>query len=136
MDIEELYKKAKEASENSYSPYSRFRVGAALLSSDEEIFTGTNVENRSFGLTICAERSALVSAVARGKTRFKALFVYCPDAESPVSPCGACRQVISEFVPEDFPVIFRDKNGKTVKTTMGELFPYDSLHDLANRDSM
>ena len=104
MDIAELFRIATEAAGRSYSPYSKFRVGAALLCEDGSVVIGTNIENRSYGLTICAERSAIVSALAQGKKSFSALAISCPDASYPVSPCGACRQVISEFVGPDFPI--------------------------------
>jgi cytidine deaminase len=90
---------AKSASENAYCPYSRFRVGAAVLADCDEIVTGCNVENASYGLTICAERNAIFQAVARGKTRLKAVVIYTPTPK-PSAPCGACRQVINEFGPE------------------------------------
>ncbi len=114
----------------SYSPYSKFRVGAALLCDDGSVVTGANVENRSFGLTICAERSAIVSAIASGKKHFKALVIATPDAEYPVSPCGACRQVISEFMPASAPVIFGNSEQSYVASTVGELLPHDALHEL------
>lgn len=131
----ELLLIAKDAAEHSYSPYSRFRVGAALVCEDGTVITGANIENRSFGLTICAERSAIVKAFSLGKTEFKSLAISCPDADKPVSPCGACRQVISEFVSADFPIVFAGKNDEEfVETTIGELFPYDALHDLKEED--
>ena len=130
MDPLILVTRAREAAENAYAPYSRFRVGAALLCSDGSVITGSNVENRSFGLTNCAERSAVFTAVSLGKKEFRAIAVSCIDADYPVSPCGACRQVLSEFVPSGFPIYFSDKTGKWTATTMGELFPYDALHDL------
>jgi cytidine deaminase len=119
--LDELSRKAIEAAHNSYSPYSHFRVGAALKLSNGEIVTGTNVENVSFGLTICAERSALVSAVSRfgPDVRVEAVAVV-NDAPSP--PCGACRQMLSEFVLPDAPVTFPAAEG--VKTmTLIELMP-------------
>jgi cytidine deaminase len=131
MDPLILIAKSREAAERAYAPYSHFRVGAALLCSDGSIITGSNVENRSYGLTNCAERSAVFTAVSEGKKEFEALAVSCIDADYPVSPCGACRQVLSEFVSAGFPVYFSDKNGKFIKTTSGELFPHDALHDLA-----
>ncbi len=134
MELADLLAKATEAAESSYSPYSRFRVGAALLCEDGTVVTGANVENRSFGLTICAERSALVAAIAGGRRRFKALAISCPDADYPVSPCGACRQFISEFVEASFPVRFGGADGRVVDTTMGELMPFDALHELATRE--
>ena len=133
MNKEKLMEMATKAAELSYSPYSRFRVGAALLCQDGTVVTAANIENRSFGLTICAERSAIVKACSLGLTSYTALAVSCPDADYPVSPCGACRQVISEFVTKDFPVYFCGKNiAEMVSTTMGELFPFDALHELAN----
>jgi cytidine deaminase len=133
MDNKELFAMAMEVANRAYAPYSKFRVGAALLCEDGTVITGANIENRSFGLTICAERSALVTALSRGITRFKALVVACPDAKYPVSPCGACRQVISEFVKPDFPISFGGADGKLVQTSMAELFPHDALHELANQ---
>jgi cytidine deaminase len=131
MDLDRLFKEAEKAARNSYSPYSHFRVGAALLSEDGKIFTGANVENRSFGLTICAERSALVSAVSTGVKRFAALAISTPDSEIPVGPCGACRQVLSEFMSGESPVRFGGSSAERVNTTIGELYPFDSLHELA-----
>ena len=132
MEIgEKLFAAALDAARNSYSPYSKFRVGAAILCGDGSITIGTNVENRSFGLTICAERSALVAAVSAGKHDFKAIAIATPDASYAVSPCGACRQVLSEFFPPDAHVEFGDSLGNRVRCTIGALMPYDALHDLA-----
>ncbi|OHE71856.1 MAG: cytidine deaminase [Treponema sp. RIFOXYC1_FULL_61_9] len=134
IDMDALFIKAREAAARSYSPYSRFRVGAALLSEDGRIFVGTNVENRSFGLTVCAERSAVSAAIVAGARRFVAIAVSTPDSRSPVGPCGACRQVLSEFLDPSAPVRFGGEGGDgggLVDTTIGELLPLDSLHDLA-----
>jgi cytidine deaminase len=133
MDIDGLFDLALEASRASYSPYSRFRVGAALLCADGSVVTGTNVENRSFGLTICAERNAVTAAIGAGKREFSMIAVATPDAEYPVSPCGACRQVLSEFMAPETPVIFGHKAEGLVVTTVGELYPHDALHELAKR---
>ncbi len=133
MKAMELFLLATAAAHHAHAPYSHFRVGAALLCEDGTVITGANVENRSFGLTICAERSALVAAISQGKKHFKALAISCPDAAYPVSPCGACRQVISEFVRPDFPICFGGADGKLVETTMAELMPYDALHELADK---
>jgi cytidine deaminase len=133
MNIEDLLQKASAASICTYSPYSSFPVGAALLCTSGEIYTGTNVENRSFGLTNCAERSALFTAVSAGEREFSALAVVAPLSDVPVPPCGACRQVLSEFVAQDFPVYFAGKTLSYVKKTMGELLPYDSLHELKSQ---
>lgn len=114
-----LIHKAIEARSNSYSPYSKFPVGAALLTEDGEIFTGVNVENASIGLTICAERSAMTAAVSNGKRKFLAIAVSGPNSE-PTPPCGACRQFMAEF--GDFPV-FIVGTEKTIRTSVAELLP-------------
>jgi len=130
----ELLENARKAAEQAYAPYSRFRVGAALRCKDGSIVTGVNIENRSYGLTVCAERVAMFSAIAQGKREFTALAVFCLDADYPVSPCGACRQVISEFVPKDFPILFSGGKGDFVTTSMETLYPYDALHELGKKD--
>lgn len=130
MDINGLFARALEASSASYSPYSHFRVGAAILCADESIVVGANIENRSFGLTICAERSALVSAVSQRKRDFSMIAIATPDSDYPVSPCGACRQVLSEFMKPETPVVFGHSIKDIVVTTIGQLFPYDALHEL------
>ncbi|UCG00252.1 MAG: cytidine deaminase [Spirochaetaceae bacterium] len=131
-DMSKLLEQARRAADASYSPYSHFRVGAALLCKDGTIITGTNVENRSYGLTICAERSAIFSAVSTGRKDFEAIAISTPDSGPAVAPCGACRQVISEFVGEDFPVVFAGREQR-LDTTIGDLYPYDSLQDLGRR---
>jgi len=118
-----LLELARGAAANSYSPYSRFRVGAALRLTNGEIVTGTNVENVSYGLTICAERSALVRAVAEfgPEIRVEAVAVAnLNEAASP--PCGACRQVLSEFTGPEVPVIFPGPDGARTMA-FGELLP-------------
>jgi cytidine deaminase len=129
--MDRLVTAAAEAATRAYAPYSHFRVGAALLCADDSIVSGVNVENRSYGLTMCAERSAILAAVSAGHRHFKALAVACLDADYPVSPCGACRQVIGEFCSGDFPVYFAGRDRKAVTTSIGALLPYDSLHELA-----
>ena len=130
MKAKDLIELAGTAAQNAYAPYSNFRVGAALLCTDGTIITGVNVENRSFGLTNCAERSAIFAAISSGKKHFSAIAINCIDADYPVSPCGACRQVISEFTEKGFPVYFAGKTGEIIETTIGELYPYDALHEL------
>jgi cytidine deaminase len=127
--MDSLFEQARTAADFAYAPYSNFRVGAALLAADGTVFTGCNVENRSFGLTVCAERNAVFQGVAKGQRNFTALAISTPDSETPVGPCGACRQVLSEFMSPPAQVRFGGSNGQ-VDTTMGELLPYDSLHDL------
>jgi cytidine deaminase len=132
-DARALIAQAREAARFSYSPYSGFPVGAALLCADGTVVLGTNVENRSYGLANCAERSALFAAVSRGKKEFTAIAVACPRSDVPVSPCGACRQALSEFCPPEMPVYFAGKDGTHAETTIGGLLPHDALHDLKNR---
>ncbi|RJR47058.1 MAG: cytidine deaminase [Deltaproteobacteria bacterium] len=106
-----LLAKAREAVSHAYAPYSHFRVGAAVLTAKGNIYTGVNVENASYGLTICAERAAIFNAVAQEgpELRLKALAVIC-EHPGPCPPCGACRQVLAEFGP-DAVVIFQGQNG-------------------------
>ena len=111
-DLEALMKQARLAAEHSYSPYSEFKVGAALRLSNGEVVTGTNVENISFGLTICAERSALVSAVSQFGPEIRIEAVAVTNLNGKASPpCGACRQVLAEFIAPDAPVVFPAGDG-------------------------
>jgi len=126
-----LFQQALQAAEKAYAPYSKFRVGAALLLENGNVVTGVNIENRSYGLTNCAERTAIFKAVSDGLRGFKALAVATPDADYPVGPCGACRQVISEFAPPEMPVIFGADFENSVFTDVKGIYPFDSLHDLA-----
>ena len=104
----------------AYAPYSRFQVGAALLAADGRVFTGCNVENLSYGLTICAERNAVFAAVAAGVTEFAAIAIVA-DTREPISPCGACRQVMAEF--GDFKVLSATLDGKVFESTVSALLP-------------
>lgn len=109
-----LLAEAGKAAKQAYAPYSKYRVGAALLTYDETIFHGCNIENSSYGLTICAERTAIFSAIAAGKRKFRALAIVSSGRKKP-SPCGACRQVLSEFCG-NIPVYFASsKDLKTFK---------------------
>jgi cytidine deaminase len=135
VDMSELLERARRAAESSYSPYSHFRVGAALLCKDGTVITGTNVENRSYGLTNCAERSAVFSAVSAGNREFQAIAVSTPDSAGAVAPCGACRQVLSEFASGSFPVTFAGR-AQRVDSTLGELYPFDSLQNLKDQRSV
>jgi cytidine deaminase len=113
--------KAKEAMNNSYSPYSGLKVGAALICDDDQIYAGTNIENASYGLTICAERAALGCAISAGATKFKSL-ILISDSEKIFTPCGACLQVLSEFA-DDLIIICMNNAGDKKQTTLRELFP-------------
>jgi len=126
----DLISRARDAAQRAYAPYSLFPVGAALLCADGTVITGVNVENRSFGLSNCAERTAIFTAISQGKRDFVAIAVCCPAAATPVPPCGACRQVLSEFCPPDMPVHYAGKEEEHVSVTLGELLPRDSLHGL------
>lgn len=125
MTKEELVCKAIEARDLSYSPYSKFAVGAAILTSDGEVYLGTNIENASYGLAMCAERNALYNAYCHGVTQedIEALAIVA-NTKLPVSPCGACRQVISELFPSDKPIFLASLKGDIKETSVEELLPY------------
>lgn len=112
---------AREALSAAYAPYSKYPVAAALLAEDGRVFVGVNVENASYGLTLCAERNAVAAAVTAGVRSFRALVVTVP-AASPATPCGACRQVLREF-PPGFPVRCYAARGRSVQTTTTALLP-------------
>jgi len=117
---QELLERARLAAERAYAPYSGYRVGAALLCKDGTVFSGCNVENASYSLTLCAERNAIFSAVAAGHRSFTAIVVYV-DSKEVFPPCGACRQVIHEFGSE-ITVIYANHNSIT-KTDIASLLP-------------
>ena len=117
-----------ETTKNAYVPYSHFPVGAVLVAKNGQVFTGVNVENASFGLTNCAERTAIFKAVSEGAREFQELIIY-GQTEKPISPCGACRQVMAEFFEPDLPVTLVSKDKSTVVMTVKELLPY-SFTDL------
>lgn len=121
MMDKELLEAALAARERAYAPYSKFLVGAAVRAESGKIYTGCNIENASYGLTVCAERNALFSAVGAGERKFTALCVV-GDTEGPISPCGACRQVMAEFkVPC---IILANLKGDVKEYTLEELLPY------------
>lgn len=125
MTKEQLIAKAKEARELSYSPYSNFKVGAAVLTKDGKVFLGANIENSSYGLCMCAERNALYHAYMNGykKDDLEALALIA-DTDEPCSPCGACRQVISELLPIDAPIYMANLKGAVKETSTKELLPF------------
>jgi cytidine deaminase len=122
MNPNELIELSTQALEKAYAPYSGYKVGAALLCADGTVFQGCNVENASFGLTNCAERTAVFSAIATGQTRFTAIAIAASGEPTPF-PCGACRQVLAEFCDSTFPVYIKNLDGYT-STTLGELLPH------------
>lgn len=122
VDMKDLIEQSKIARENAYVPYSKFKVGAALLTEDGTVYQGCNIENSSYGLANCAERTAIFKAVSEGVMKFKAIAVVA-DTKGPCAPCGACRQVISEFCAPDMPVYLTNLNGDIQQTTVGELLP-------------
>ena len=127
MTNKELMALAIQARENSYCKYSGFAVGAALLAKSGKVYLGCNVENASFSPTCCAERTAFFSAIAAGEREFEAIAV-CGgkqgESRSMCTPCGVCRQVISEFCEKDFPVILEGENLDITQITLGELLPF------------
>ena len=125
-DWEALEAAARAAAARAYAPYSEYRVGAALLGSDGSVWTGCNVENASYGLTMCAERTALFKAVSEGCRTFSALVVAGGGADSPAMPCGACRQALAEFCGAEMPVavVPLAGGGPAVRKTLGEFLPF------------
>ena len=122
MTERELIEISEYAQKYSYSPYSKFRVGAALLCSDGTVFTGCNIENSTFGATNCAERTAVFKAISEGHSDFKAIAITSSGGDL-TYPCGICRQVLSEFAPE-IKVILKDSNNKIITYTLDELLPH------------
>ncbi len=122
MNPNDLITAAFKALGNAHAPYSNYKVGAVLLCSDGTLFKGCNVENASYGLTNCAERTAVFAAVAAGKTEFTAIAIAASGEPAPF-PCGACRQVLAEFCGPDFPVYIKQVDGYAA-TTLGELLPH------------
>lgn len=119
--MKKLIEAARQAREKAYAPYSRFKVGAAVLTSDGKIYTGCNIENASYGMSNCAERTAIFKAVSEGETKLEALAVI-GDTNAPISPCGACRQVIAEFGIKQ--VAMANLKGGVKIVTLEELLPF------------
>ncbi len=128
--LNELIEHARQGMANSYSPYSKFKVGAAVLGESGKIYKGTNIENASFGVTICAERCAIFNAIAAGEKAIKAIvIVFKQKGLGPLStPCGACRQVMAEFGSQDMPVCTADLSGNKAKRIvckkLKDYYPY------------
>ncbi len=121
MMYRDLFFMAKEMLPRAYAPFSKFRVGAALLTKDGEVFTGCNVENSSFGATICAERTAFVKAISEGSMEFEAIAIVSSDGTA--WPCGICRQFMKEFCDDDFKIISGDDEENLRVYTMEEILP-------------
>ena len=117
----ELQKRATAASKMAYSPYSKVQVGCAILTESGEIFGGCNIENSSYGATVCAERVAAFEAVAKGHVRFKKVCIYTQEGWF---PCGMCRQVLREFGETSLPIVILNAHGMVCETTLGELLPH------------
>ena len=122
MEKEKLVEESIKARDKAYVPYSKFPVGAALLAEDGTVYHGCNIENSAYSMANCAERTAFFKAVSEGILTFKALAVVA-DTEGPVSPCGACRQVIAEFCDGQMPVYLTNLKGDVLETTVAELLP-------------
>ncbi|WP_071130186.1 cytidine deaminase [Enterococcus timonensis] len=123
MTKQELEKLAQENLEMAYVPYSHFPVSAVLVTDDNQVFTGINIENSSYGLSNCAERTAIFKAVSEGHLHFKHLFI-AGHTDEPISPCGACRQVMAEFFAPEMPITLLSDSGETKETNLSELLPY------------
>ncbi|WP_462412256.1 cytidine deaminase [Neobacillus sp. Marseille-QA0830] len=122
MNIEQLIEEAKLAREKAYVPYSKFGVGAALLTKDGKVYHGCNIENAAYSMCNCAERTALFKAYSEGDRDFQLMAVVA-DTDRPCSPCGACRQVISELCPSDMKVVLTNLKGDIQEITVAELLP-------------
>jgi cytidine deaminase len=122
LNTEKLIEESKKAREKAYVPYSNFQVGAAILTTDGKVYHGCNIENAAYSMCNCAERTALFKAYSEGDRDFKMLAVVA-DTDRPCSPCGACRQVISELCPSDMKVVLTNLKGDTLEITVAELLP-------------
>ncbi len=123
--MDQLIKKAREASEMAFAIYSNFRVGAAILTTENQILTGCNIENASYGLTMCAERVAIYKAVSEGLRNFKELVIYTP-TQTPTPPCGACRQVLAELAANMHIKCVCDSD-KVLEGTIKDFLPYPEI---------
>ena len=118
----ELVDQAIQALTNAYAPYSKFKVGAALLAASGRVYLGCNIENAAYSPTNCAERTAIFKAVSEGERKFKALAV-AADTDEVITPCGVCRQVLAEFFDDEVVILLANLNGQVVQTKLSELLP-------------
>jgi cytidine deaminase len=132
MNYAELLQIANKVKSNSYSPYSKFRVGAVLVSEEGNLYSGVNVENSSYGLTNCAERSAIFKAVSEGERKFKTI-VIASDAEDFITPCGACRQVMIEICGKDLDVVLSNSDNEIRILKMEDLLPLSFNKDYLDK---
>lgn len=123
IDYKVLMDRAKEASKMSYSPFSRFAVGAALIAKSGKIYSGCNIENSSFGMTNCAERTAIFKAVSEGEREILAIAIYSPNSDN-CYPCGACRQVMYEFQGDDEIIVITEDCGRLDARKLSEFLPF------------
>lgn len=121
-NYEKLMNMAKEVAEKAYAPYSKFKVGACILTETGKMYQGCNFENSSYGLSICAERNAVGSMIADGELKIKAIAIYSPNMDN-CTPCGACRQVIHEFQTEEGTDVLTELDGKILSHNITELLP-------------
>ena len=133
ISVKQLEAHAGKVRKRAYAPYSKFRVGAALQSKSGKVFLGCNVENLSYGLTICAERSAVFAAVAAGVHTFQRIVIVA-DSDEPVTPCGACRQVLAEF-SEDLEIVSMNLKGQRFRERLSALLPRPKAGILGKRRS-
>jgi cytidine deaminase len=123
MNRDELIKLANEAKKFAHALYSKFKVGAAILTEDGDVFTGCNIENSSYSLTICAERVAIFKAISSGKKKFKSIAIVS-DSKNYISPCGACRQVLMDLAGGELEVILTNSSGKKKVVKLSQLLPF------------
>ncbi|PID63334.1 MAG: cytidine deaminase [Ignavibacteriae bacterium] len=132
MNYADLLQLAVKAKKNAYAPYSNFRVGAILVTENGNLYSGVNVENSSYGLTNCAERTAVFKAVSEGETKFKTIML-SSDAEDFITPCGACRQVLMEICGKDLEVVLSNANNEIRILNLEELLPLSFNKDYLNK---
>ena len=121
MKDKDLIKQASKAMKKAYAPYSKFKVGAALLTDKGKVYTGCNIENASYGLTVCAERAAIFKAISEGERKFKSIVIVI-NSTKVAMPCGACLQVMAEFAPK-LKIVLSDKKGRHISRKLTDLLP-------------